>query len=98
MQVDHAGSTAMGRLMMTRVCKRESAEERERRGQCYRRKFHDLVVRVVCTNSKWTFYSIVPLKSSLSAMEASWWTFLRHERWRAAFGFSRRVGRGATGL
>jgi hypothetical protein len=68
MQMDHADGTAMvsdDRLMMIRVCKRQGAEEREPGGYCYCRKFHDLVVRVVCTNSKWTFYLVVPLKLSL---------------------------------
>ena len=70
MQMDHADSTAMGsddRPMMTCVCQRERAEEREPRGQYYCREFHDFVVGVACTNYKWTFYLIFPLKSSLSA-------------------------------
>jgi hypothetical protein len=32
------------------------------------------------TSNQWIFSLIVPLKFSLSAMEASWRAFLRHER------------------
>jgi hypothetical protein len=72
MQMNHADSTAMGsdeRPMMICACKRERTEEREPRGQCYCREFHDFVVGVAHTNNKWTFCLIFPLKSSLSAME-----------------------------
>jgi hypothetical protein len=70
MQMNHADSTAMGsddRPMMICARKRERAEEREPRGQCYCREFHDFVAGVVCTTYKWTFDLIFPLKSSLSA-------------------------------
>jgi hypothetical protein len=72
--MNHARSTAMvsdDRLIMICVCEREGAEERERRGQCYRRKFHGFVVHVVDTDNKWALYLIIPLKSFLVAMEAA---------------------------
>jgi hypothetical protein len=83
MQMDRATGTAMvsgDRPIMIRVCGRKSTEEREPGRQCYCRKFHDHVVRVVCTNDKWAVCLIVPLKFSLSAAEAPRQAFLRHER------------------
>jgi hypothetical protein len=72
--MDHANGAAMvsgDRAMMIRICDRKSTEQREPGRQCYCRKFHDHVVRVVCTNNKWALCLIVPLKFSLRAAEAS---------------------------
>src|SRR5258706_12538935 len=67
MRLDHAVVGVVARLMTNCVCKCEGTGERERRGQCYCREFHVFVLCAVYTNSKWTFYLIIPLNSSLGA-------------------------------